>query len=229
MLNVFVRTAYRRIFFCGATSRRSLSSAFLGTADSVTPGISISSKRSCTSVARPSCQLSQEQLSTATRFGASSTGSCAKARYAEVPRFGAPAGTGPSALACDRPPFRRERVSRDGLSRRRGGLPDGGNGHQVQLVVNIGGRRQVAHRGLEGLVAHPMLHGSYIESPAQHSRCISQTKCLQIKFCRIGMCCSRFPVGDGNTNWQFGRCVCLRSSSMSSTGAGISRSSHRFG
>jgi dienelactone hydrolase len=43
--------AYRRIFFCGATSRRSLPGAFLGIADSVTPGISISSKRSCTSVA----------------------------------------------------------------------------------------------------------------------------------------------------------------------------------
>jgi hypothetical protein len=43
--------AYRRIFLCGATSRCSLPGAFLGTADSVTPGISISSKRSCTSVA----------------------------------------------------------------------------------------------------------------------------------------------------------------------------------
>jgi hypothetical protein len=64
------------------------------------------------------------------------------------------------------------------LSRRRGGLPDGRNSHQVQLVVNIGGRRQVAHRGLEGLVAHPMLHGPYIEPRAQHSRGISRTKCL---------------------------------------------------
>jgi formamidopyrimidine-DNA glycosylase len=32
--------------------------------------------------ARPSCQLSQEQLSSATRTGASSAGSCAKASYA---------------------------------------------------------------------------------------------------------------------------------------------------
>jgi len=47
--------------------------------------------------------------------------------------------------------------------------------------VNISGRRQVAHRGLEGLVAHPMLYGPYIESPAQHSRGMGRTKCLQIK------------------------------------------------
>ena len=63
-------------------------------------------------VSRPSCQLSQEQLSTATRIGASSTGSCAKARYAQVRGFSAPAATVPSARACDRPPFRREPVSR---------------------------------------------------------------------------------------------------------------------
>jgi hypothetical protein len=54
-------------------------------------------------------------VSGATLFGhsasASSTGSCAKARYTQVPGFSAP-GTGPSARACDRPPFRRERVSR---------------------------------------------------------------------------------------------------------------------
>src|SRR5580658_1253035 len=37
VLNVFVRTAYRRIFCCVATSRRSLPGAFLGIADSVTP------------------------------------------------------------------------------------------------------------------------------------------------------------------------------------------------
>ena len=54
-------------------------------------------------VARPSCQLSQEQLSSATRPSASSTGPCARARYAQVPGFSAPAGTGPSARACDRP------------------------------------------------------------------------------------------------------------------------------
>ena len=60
----------------------------------------------------PFCQLSQEQLPTATRASASSTGACAKARYAQAPGFSAPADTGPSARACDRPPFRRERVSR---------------------------------------------------------------------------------------------------------------------
>src|SRR5580658_2776493 len=53
VLNVFVGTAYRRIYCCVATSRRSLPGAFLGIADSVTPGISTSSKRSCTSVAEP--------------------------------------------------------------------------------------------------------------------------------------------------------------------------------
>jgi NAD(P)-dependent dehydrogenase (short-subunit alcohol dehydrogenase family) len=42
----------------------------------------------------------------------SPAGSCAQTRYAQVPGCSAPAGTGPSARACDRPPFRRERVSR---------------------------------------------------------------------------------------------------------------------
>jgi hypothetical protein len=46
-------------------------------------------------------------------------------------------------------------LARGGLSRHRGGPPDGRNSHQIQLVVNISGRRQVAHRGLQGLVAHP--------------------------------------------------------------------------
>jgi len=45
--------------------------------------------------------------------------------------------------------------------------------------MNIGGRR------FEGLVAHPVLHNPYIESPAQHSPCIRRTKCLQIKLCRV--------------------------------------------
>src|SRR6266576_2312198 len=87
-------------------------------------------------------------------------------------------------------------LARGGLSRRRGGLPDGRNSHQVQLVVNIGGRRQIAHRGLEGLVAHPVLHGPYVETPAQHSRGIGRTKCLQIKLCRVefGALRDRFAV-----------------------------------
>jgi hypothetical protein len=34
-------------------------------------------------------------------------------------------------------------------------------------------------------VAHPVLHGPYIEPPAQHSRGIGGTKRLQIKLCRI--------------------------------------------
>src|ERR1700738_5073218 len=75
--------------------------------------------------------------------------------------------------------------ARGGLSRRRGGLPDGRNSHQVQLVVNIGSRRQVAHRGLKGLVAHPVLNGPYVKPPSQHSRGIGGTKRLQIEFCRI--------------------------------------------
>src|ERR1035441_1039073 len=76
-------------------------------------------------------------------------------------------------------------LARGGLSRRRGGLPDGRNSHQVQLVVNIGGWREVAHRGLQGLVAHPVLDGPYVETPSQHSRGIGGTKCLQIKRCRV--------------------------------------------
>src|SRR5260370_38777558 len=36
------------------------------------------------------------------------------------------------------------------------------------------------------------------------------------------ICCSRFPVGDGNTNWQFGRWVCFRSRTMSSQGVDTS-------
>ena len=45
-------------------------------------------------------------------------------------------------------------------------------------------------------MAHPVLHGPYVESPAQHSRGISRTKCLQIKFCRIefGALRDRFAV-----------------------------------
>jgi hypothetical protein len=42
---------YRRLFFGENTSLRSVPGAFFGIVDSVTPGISISSKRSCTSVA----------------------------------------------------------------------------------------------------------------------------------------------------------------------------------
>src|SRR5271155_6102666 len=80
---------------------------------------------------------------------------------------------------------KRTGFARSGLSWRRGSITDGRNSHQVQLVVNVGGRRQVAHRGLQRLVAHPVLHGPYIETPAQHSRGISRTKCLQIKFCRV--------------------------------------------
>src|ERR1700733_13886733 len=91
---------------------------------------------------------------------------------------------------------KRTGFARGRLSPRWGGLPDGRNSHQVQLVVNIGGRRQVAHRGLQGLVAHPVLHGPYIESPAQHSRGIGRTKCLQIKLCRVesGALRDRFAV-----------------------------------
>src|SRR5260370_17504277 len=48
--------------------------------------------------------------SPATGTGASSIGSCAKARYAQVPGFSAPAGTGSSAGACNRPPFRAGHV-----------------------------------------------------------------------------------------------------------------------
>src|ERR1700675_1925955 len=49
---------------------------------------------------------------------------------------------------------------------------------------------------LEGLVAHPMLHGPYIEPPAQHARGIGRTKCLQIKLCRVefGALRDRFAV-----------------------------------
>jgi hypothetical protein len=50
VLNVFVGTAYRRIFCCVATSRRSLPGAFLGIADSVPP---LSSKRSCNRLREP--------------------------------------------------------------------------------------------------------------------------------------------------------------------------------
>src|SRR5580704_15893316 len=87
-------------------------------------------------------------------------------------------------------------LARGRLSRRRGGLPVGRNSHQVQLVVNIGGRRQVAHRGLKGLVAHPVLHGPYVETPSQHSRGIGRTKRLQIKLRRVefGALRDRFAV-----------------------------------
>ncbi len=41
----------------------------------------------------------------------------------------------------------------------RAGLADGRNSHKVRVVVNIGSRGQVAHRGLKGLAAHLVLHG----------------------------------------------------------------------
>src|SRR6266852_3399996 len=87
-------------------------------------------------------------------------------------------------------------LSRSGLSECCLGLAEGRNSHQIQLVVNIGGRRQVAHRGLKGLVAHPVLHGPYVETPAQHSCGIGRTKRFQIKLCRVefGALRDRFAV-----------------------------------
>src|SRR5438128_306561 len=81
-----------------------------------------------------------------------------------------PKGTG---LACG------------GLSRRRVGLLDRRNSNQVHFVVNVGGWRQITHRSLQGFVAHPVLHGPYIEPPAQHSRGIGRTKGFQVKLCRV--------------------------------------------
>src|SRR3954454_18815293 len=68
-----------------------------------------------------------------------------------------------------------------GLSERRFGLTDRRNSNQVHFVVNVGGWRQITHRSLQRLVAHPVLHGPYIEPPAQHSRGIGGAKCLQIE------------------------------------------------
>src|SRR6202161_2235367 len=51
--------------------------------------------------------------------------------------------------------------------------------------MNISGRCQVAHRGFQGLVAHPVLHGPYVEPPSQHSCGIGGTKRLQIEFRRV--------------------------------------------
>src|SRR5260370_31404625 len=56
------------------------------------------------------------------------------------------------------------------LSGRRLGLAKGRDSYQVQFIVNIRGRRQVAHCGLKGLVAHPVLNSPYVEPPSQHSR-----------------------------------------------------------
>lgn len=90
---------------------------------------------------------------------------CANPRYDQVPGCSATACTGPSALAsgCPPPAFRDERVARAADFRGAAGLVEGRDSHQVQLVMNIGRGGQVAHRGLQGLVAHPVLHGTYIE------------------------------------------------------------------
>jgi len=63
-------------------------------------------------VASPSCQLSQEHLSSATRTWRIQPWIMPQAPYPQVPGCSAPAGTDPSARACDIPLFRRERVSR---------------------------------------------------------------------------------------------------------------------
>src|SRR6202161_496581 len=91
---------------------------------------------------------------------------------------------------------KRTGFARGRLSGCRVEFPDGRNSHQIQLVVNISGRCQVAHRGLEGLATHPVLHGPYVETPAQHSCGIGRTKCLQVKLCRVefGALRDRFAV-----------------------------------
>ena len=56
--------------------------------------------------------------------------------------------------------FREEPVSRAADFRGdTSAFAEGRDSHQVQFVVNIGGRRQITHRVLERLVPKPVLHG----------------------------------------------------------------------
>ena len=107
--------------------------------------------------------------------------------------------------------------------------------------MHIRGWCQVAHGRLQGLVPHPVLDGSDVETPPKHAGGIRGPEGLQIEFFGIEAGAFRdqfaapqeilfpFPVGDGKTNGLSIDTGWRSSNSASSAGTGTSRSSHRFG
>ena len=51
--------------------------------------------------------------------------------------------------------------------------------------MNIRCGRQITHGRFQGLVPHPVLDGSYVETPPEHAGGIRGPEGLQIKFFRI--------------------------------------------
>ena len=51
--------------------------------------------------------------------------------------------------------------------------------------MNIRCRRQIAHRRFQGFVPHPVLDGSYVETPPEHAGSVRGPEGLQIEFFRI--------------------------------------------
>ena len=55
----------------------------------------------------------------------------------------------------------------------------------IQTIMHFGCGNQVAHRGLQGLVPHPVLNSPYVETLTQHPGRVGGSKCLQIERRRI--------------------------------------------
>ena len=60
-----------------------------------------------------------------------------------------------------------------------------GDLHFVELLVDVFRGREITHGGLEGLVAHPVLHGADIKASPQHASSVGGTELPQIKFLGI--------------------------------------------
>jgi hypothetical protein len=87
---------------------------------------------------------------------------------------------------------------------------DAGDFDLIQTIMHIGCGNQVAHRGFQRLVPHPVLNSSYVEILTQHPCRISGSKCLQIEpagsrparfatpLQRRSIFSSRLPAGEGN-------------------------------
>jgi hypothetical protein len=75
------------------------------------------------------------------------------------------------------------------------GLPsrDARKRYEIDLVLDIGGRGEIPHGGLQRLVPHPVLNRTYIEAKPQHSRCVRGPKGFEIEFRRV----ERTTLGDG--------------------------------
>jgi hypothetical protein len=68
----------------------------------------------------------------------------------------------------------------------------------IQTIVHIRCGNQVAHRGFQRFVPHPVLNSPYIKTLTQHPRCVSGSKGLQIERRRI----ETGSLGDGLAEMQ---------------------------